>query len=215
MNRKTFSTLYVCIVGLYVMFEWWSYSGLFKMLAETQLQYWGHYFIEGTLLTTSLIYAIPALIIGTVLKKDSTNHAVPENPLKLRKSAKISMLTGLIIIAVLIVAMFGVSTYWQDPILSTLVLGKDTEPKSSYVELKGMAQPKLLTSYQEYRNTSVVKYIIVPITSPEWKPGNPLQYFYRTRIEGDYVVVDFDESQTMHTFTRQEAPFLTVVLQSF
>src|SRR5271163_4341042 len=71
---KTLYYAYMVLVGLYCAYAWSSYSGLYRLAAETQLQYMESYSIKLTLLLTLLgaaaIGAVPLYILARVMGVD-------------------------------------------------------------------------------------------------------------------------------------------------
>ena len=65
---------YMALVGLYCAYAAYSYSGLYRLAAEAQLEYWDSYSIKLTLLLTAfgamLIGAVPFFLLARVLGVD-------------------------------------------------------------------------------------------------------------------------------------------------
>jgi hypothetical protein len=217
MNRNFIEWTIGGILMIYGIYEGWSYTGLYKLIAETQLDVMGSYSIKlaivlemgalvaiwwGILKLLSRLFGLePGRVEKFILKGiQSTDNQ--QNPQKLRQQAKRTVFIGLFLLLVVSAAAFAADRYWQDPPLTALVLGQDTEPQSSYVEIEGVVQPQLVLEYADKSTTSTSIHYVIPLTSSEWKEGDPLQYFIDTGITSFQ-----DVSGKFHNYNRELKPF--------
>jgi hypothetical protein len=56
--------LYVVAVGAYVVYGWYSYTGLYRFAAEWQLEHFGVYYLKLTLIVPLLILLIPGAVLA-------------------------------------------------------------------------------------------------------------------------------------------------------
>lgn len=197
MRRNFIEWAIGAMLMLYGIYEGWNYTGIYKLIAETQLDLMGSYGIKLTIvlemvalmllwwgilrLFRALFGLEPGRVEQFILRGvgSSDNR---KDPHILRHQAKMAVFIGLALLLVVSAAAFLADRYWQDPPLTALVLGKDLEPKSSYVEIEGFLQPQFVVEYAEKSTTGATTHYVIPLTPPEWKKGDPLQYFIDTGI---------------------------------
>ena len=68
-NRLTGIAVFLSMAGLALVgWWWWTYTGLYRLIAELQLQWWGSYDLQLTFVVTAVpVVALPMLVLGVVL----------------------------------------------------------------------------------------------------------------------------------------------------
>ena len=56
--------LYVVTVGAYVCYSWYSYTGLYRLAAEWQLEHFGAYWVKLTLMVPLFALLIPGAVLA-------------------------------------------------------------------------------------------------------------------------------------------------------
>ena len=136
---RTFPSLLALAMCL---FWWWTYSGLFRWLAELQLALFGSYYLIITLLFSLLAFLIPMGIVGSYVEdagwlSDETPHGDPE-----RFNVPAGILT-------LTVMALGVGWFTNqripsgDPVEITLGEIRSGRPIPGHVSVQGFARPDL------------------------------------------------------------------------
>ena len=207
---KTLYYAYLVLVGLYSVYAWYSYSGLFRLAAETQLQYMDSYSIKLTLLLTALgaaaIGAVPLYILAKAMGVDLKAVRQEVRSASRTQSSKAMPLVMVALLAIVVSAVAGFLGYQQatTPItVADVDLAKPGAPVSGHAKLSGVVVPNYTVKWETKTsgNSRIDTYI--PIVAPGWKPGEPITYFMRTGIDmmqragtGEYVAL-----------TRGTAPF--------
>lgn len=218
MNRNFIEWTIGVILMIYGIYEGWNYTGLYQLIAETQLDVMGSYSIKlaivlemgalviiwwGILKLLSILFGLGPGRVEKFIRQGIELTDNQQDPQKLRQQAKRTVIIGLFLLLVVSAAAFVANRYWQDPPLTALVLGKASEPKSSYIEIEGVVQPQFVLEYTDGSMTSTrTHYYVIPLTSPEWKEGDPLQYFIDTGITSFQ-----DVNGKFHNYNSESKPF--------
>jgi len=200
---KTLYYAYLALVGLYCAYAWYSYSGLFRLAAETQLQYMESYSIKLTLLLTLLgaaaIGAAPLYILARVMGVDLKAVRQEVRSANRTGGGQVMPLIAFALLAFVVAAVAGFLGYQQATtpvIVADVDLAKPGTPVSGHARLSGVVVPNYTVKWETKTsgNSQIDTYI--PIVAPGWKPGEPVTYFMRTGIDmmqradtGEYVAL--------------------------
>ncbi len=217
MSRNYIEWTIGVILMIYGFYEGWNYTGLYQLIAETQLDLLGSYSIKLTIVlemgalvaiwwsilkVLSLLFGLEPGKAEKFISKGIDSNDNRKNPQKLRRQAKRTIFVGLfLLLAVSSVALLA-DRYWQDPPLTVVVLGKDAEPKSTYIEIEAVAQPRYVLSYYDKSMSGTRTHYVLPLTAPDWKDGDPLQYF----VNMEFTSLQ-DVNGKFHNFDNETKPF--------
>jgi hypothetical protein len=169
--------LYLAGCLAFVGYEWYSYSGLYRMAAEWQMDTFGSYSLKLTALVLLVALMIPGAIVAKLLGLE-LKGLEPRAP---------AVDVRLVLVAGLILAVMAAGAGWygygkatEKVAFESFDLSNGKVPPSNHVTMTGVAHTEYLVEFETKHNgsTSVDRY--VPITAANWRPGDPLVYFMKT-----------------------------------
>lgn len=191
--NKSINLVFTAGIAMYVFFEKITYSGIYRLAAEKQLALSGSYSEKYTLLASGLVYIIIGIIVMLLINKIFPELGLLGKVVKIkpeityseykRLRAKKVLALGIGLFAISAIAFFAGSHFFDNPEPSFLNIEKEADPRSSWVDVAGTAQVNYIIEYSEKRGGIQEKYIVVPITSADWKQGQPIKYFIRAKQE--------------------------------
>jgi len=193
--RNPFYLLFVVWLvggGLYILYAWTTYSGLYRWAAEWEMAQFGSYEVEGTLV--GLFFALIGLpagvlaLFGKLLGRSDASSAFTAAMGKpavgtRQASPRLFVLLGLV--ALLVAAGAGWLGYHksQQPVTFEAVnLADGKAPQSNRVEMTGVARTDLIVQFEETINGNKTETTYLPLTAPDWKDGQPITYFLRPAV---------------------------------
>jgi len=189
--------------------SWYSYSGLYRLIVEWQLETFGSFSLKMTLLGMMLVLIVPIVIVGRLL--GGPNLLKRPDLVQAQTSPGLMALLGLL----LLVASAGVGWFAyqksQEPITYEPVdLAAGQLPSTQHVVLTGIAQTEYVMQYETKRGSSSTVHTYVPLTSSTWRHGEPLVYFLKTNAtaympEGGGRTFAFSRSTPPFKMTTQQA----------
>jgi hypothetical protein len=176
---------------------WWSYSGLYRLLAEWQLHTFHSHYPKYTGVVELLLCMIPVVIaiqiIGGLREKErSPADAAAQAESYAARSARTSnwlqshrrRLIGLVVTAMAAVAgvyFTALGLLAGDRVsVDAGAIEKGERPGGRYVELTGRPLVDDAVSVSEEGRSSSAK-IYIPVVSAEWQPGQPVRFYLETR----------------------------------
>jgi hypothetical protein len=212
MNMSTKNAVYWLYMAgccAYIGYEWYSYTGLFRLAAEWQMDTFGSYSVKLTLIGLAIALLIPAAVVAKLLG------------LELRglepKAPALSLSPGVVLLAGLALAAVAAGAGWlaygkvtAEVAFDAFDLSKNKAPPSTHVVMSGIAHTEYQVEFETKRSgsTSVDRYF--PITAADWRRGDPLVYFVKTNATA-YMP---PEGGTSFTFSRRTPPFPMTVQPS-
>jgi hypothetical protein len=180
MDMKTKNYLYwLYIAGscVYVGYEWYSYTGLYRLAAEWQMSAFGSYSMKLTLLLPLLVLLIPGAVVAKLLGLEvNARRAAAVNA-----SPRVVLVVGLVLVAVAAGAgWYGYGKASANVAFEAFDLSNAKVPPSKHVVMTGVAHTEFQVEFQKKSggSTSLDRYI--PITAANWRRGDPLVYFMKT-----------------------------------
>jgi hypothetical protein len=178
---RTGGTLYVVACFAYVGYEWYSYTGIYRLAAEWQMSTLGSYSLELTFLVSFLVLLIPVGVLAKLLGWDMKTRGAPFSlrGLFAALSPRVLLLVGLMLVAV----AAGSGWWWWDEVNKDVTfevfdLSNDPAPLSTHVTMTGVAHPEYLVEFGvKSELTGRDRYI--PITAASWRRSDPLVYFMK------------------------------------
>lgn len=176
-NKKYVVWLYMGGCFAYVCYEWYSYTGLYRLAAEWQLSTFGSYSMKMTLLLPLLVLLIPGVVAARMLGVEvDARRSVAVNA-----SPRVVLVVGLVLVAVAVGAgWYGYGKASADVAFEAFNLSNSQAPQSTHVVMTGFAHTEYQVEFatKSGGSTSLDRYI--PITAANWGRGDPLVYFMKT-----------------------------------
>jgi hypothetical protein len=169
--------LYVITVGAYLIYGWYSYTGLYRLAAEWQLEHYGSYSMKLTLVVPLLILLIPGVVLAKLFGVQD----------QLRSAGTGAGSSGMFALLGVMALAVAVGTGWYGYLKSTeqasfesVDLSKGDTPRSAHVALTGVARTEYVIEFETKiaGTTPIDRYI--PLTPAAWRRGEPLVYFLKT-----------------------------------
>jgi hypothetical protein len=198
--KKYLFWLYVAGCFVYVGYEWYSYTGLYRLAAEWQMSTFGSYSMKMTLLLPLLVLLIPAAVAVKLLglEVDARSAAA------VNASPRAVLVLGLVLIAVAVGAgWYGYGKASANVAFEAFNLSNSQVPQSTHVVMTGVAHTEYQVEFQTKSggSTSLDRYI--PITAANWRRGDPLVYFMKTNA----TVYMSPEGGKFFEFSQRTPPF--------
>jgi hypothetical protein len=169
--------LYMAGCFAYVGYEWYSYTGFYRLLAEWQLSTFGSYSGNITFAAPLAVLMIPGAVLAELLglgPKFKLKLGALEPGIRALASPRRLLTAGLVLAA----ASAGTGWYCYSKTTGivayeTFDLSKGNAPLSDHVTITGVAHP-------EYWVETYSDNLYMPITAADWQRGDPLVYFMKT-----------------------------------
>jgi hypothetical protein len=199
-TRSYLSLLYGAGCLAYSFYELHSYTGLFRLAAEWQMDTFGSYDEKLTLLAPLLGTLIPGIVVARLLGWEINSR---ETLAELTTPRALSAI-GLVLLA----ASAGVGWYaygksTEKVAYEAFDLSKSKAPPSNHVVMTGVARPEYQMEFEIKRNASTTVDRYVPVTAADWRRGDPLVYFITTKAAA-YTPPEGGKS---FAFSRRTPPF--------
>jgi hypothetical protein len=159
----------------YVCYGWWTYTGLYRLLAEWQLSMFDEYELKATFVGALAVLVLPAVILAKRLglREPAPSSASPE---RIMLIAFVAMAAG--------AGWYVYSTLTEQVTIEAFRafdLSKSNAPPSDRVVMTGIAHPEYQVDFGSPRRPDHY----VPVTAADWTRGDPLIYFVRIRAGDD------------------------------
>ena len=171
--------LYIAAVCAYIFYEWYAYTGLYRLAAEWQLEQYGSYRARLTLLFPLLVLGSPAAVLVTLTgMQDQMRNAGSG-----AGSTAIFVLLGVVALAVATGAgWYGYVKSMETFDVESLDLSKGDTPRSTHVTITGIARTEYIIEFGTKRDSTTILDRYIPLFAASWRPGQPLVYFMKTNI---------------------------------
>lgn len=169
--------LYVAAAGAYVFYGWYSYTGLYRLAAEWQLEHYGSFSVKLSLIVSLLILLIPGLVLARLFGVQTRLRDAGSGA----GSPGMFALLGVVALAVAVGAgWFGYEKTTETVEVESLDLSKNDTPRSTHVAITGVARTEYMIEFETKSagRTTLDRYI--PLTPAAWRRGEPLVYFLKT-----------------------------------
>jgi hypothetical protein len=169
--------LYVAAVGAYVFYGWYSYTGLYRLAAEWQLEHYGSFSVKLSLIVPLLILIIPGAVLARLFGVQDQLRAAGSGA----GSPGMFALLGVVALAVAVGAgWFGYEKTTETVEVESLDLSKNDTSRSTHVAITGVAHTEYMIEFETKTTgrTTLDRYI--PLTPAAWRRGEPLVYFLKT-----------------------------------
>jgi len=169
--------LYIAAACAYVCYEWYAYTGLYRMAAEWQLEQFGSYRMKLTLLFPIIVLLTPAAVLVTLTGMQDQMRMADAGP----RSPAMFVLLGVVALAVAAGAgWYGYVRSMETVDVESLDLSKGDTPRSTHVTITGIARTEYTIEFGTKRDSTTILDRYIPLTPASWRPGQPLVYFMKT-----------------------------------
>jgi hypothetical protein len=171
--------LYIAAACAYIFYEWYAYSGLFRLATEWQLEQFGSYRVKLTLLFPLMVLLTPAAVLVTLSgMQDQMRNAGSG-----AGSPAIFVLLGVVALAVAAGAgWYGYLRSMETVDVESLDLSKGDTPRSTHVTITGIARTEYIIEFGTKRDSTTILDRYIPLTAASWRPGQPLVYIMKTNV---------------------------------
>lgn len=178
----------------YVVYGWFTYTGVWQALAEWEIQQFGSYREKATLLTLItgpiLLLNLPILIIN-IIRPGTLPYQLLGRP-ALRRSPRagnpIKVLAAVAIMTLLCGSVAGFLGYQQMQEAVTFesvdLAHSVTPPVGRHVILTGIARTDETVVMRKISGGATTENIYLPVTQPDWRTGQPVMYFLNPHASG-------------------------------
>jgi len=194
----------------YAGYSWYSYSGLFRLIAEWQIETFGSFSLKLTLLGVILALIVPIAVVGRLLGGQNVVNT-PDALARAQSSPGLMALLGLLLLGAGAVAgWLGYQKSQETIAYESVDLTAGQLPSTQHVVLTGIVQTEYLMQYETKRSGSSTIYSYLPLTSSSWRRGEPLVYFLKTNAtaympEGGGRVFAYSHTTPPFKMTTQKA----------
>ena len=186
--RSVLAVAWIGLAAFYVIYAAATYTGLYEALAELQLRIFSSFDPTLTFLVLLIGLCLPVRFIAPEVWKRRTpaSLAKPADP----KAAQRLIRNTMLAIVVLGLAI-GISAGWlahtetsSAQTVAQLNLGQNdtTPPRAGRVIVSGRLQRRYAITVEETNNGSTTQTLYTPLTSPGWRPGEPVRYILREAL---------------------------------
>jgi hypothetical protein len=170
---------YIAAVCAYIFYEWYAYTGLYRLAAEWQLEQYGSYRVKLTLLFPLLVLGSPAAVLVTLTGMQDQMRMADAGA----RSPTIFVLLGVVALAVAAGAgWYGYVRSMETFNVESVDLSKGDTPRSTHVTITGIARTEYIIEFGTKRDSTTILDRYIPLTPASWRPGQPLVYFMKTNI---------------------------------
>jgi hypothetical protein len=170
--------LYIAGCAAYAGYEAYSYTGLYRLAAEWQMETFGSYDERLTFLAPFMATVIPGIVTARLLGWEiNAREARTE-----LTSPGFLLAAGLTLLAVAAGAGWhGYGKITEKIAFDAFDLSKSAAPPSDHVVMTGIAHPEYQVEFGTKRKgTASADHYYVPVTAANWRRGDPLVYFITT-----------------------------------
>ncbi|RJF89499.1 hypothetical protein D3874_23085 [Oleomonas cavernae] len=176
--------LWVLVVAAYFAWGVYSYSGLYKMLAQWQIREWGSYQVGWTALVPGFLLAGPALsVLGRRARVREAAEAPHDPAARTRRALRVILPLALVSLLAAAGAYYYSTTFASreaPPATVTIAaLGAATPPDGAVI-LVGEAQAVRTVALEETISGTKRLYRYVPIVKPGAAATDPIRFFLKT-----------------------------------
>jgi hypothetical protein len=180
---------YAAAVVGYILYGWINYAGLYRWFAEWQLAQFGAYELKLTFVIPMFVLFLPGAIVfeRLGLRLGVTRRVWTRDPNAPQRQSgstlRYAALLGFALLAVALGAFWLGERKLSEPVTVEAVnLTANQAPQSAHVRLTAIAHPGLITKFETKSYGVTYTYTYVPMTSADWRRGDPLIYFVKTNI---------------------------------
>jgi hypothetical protein len=197
--------VWICFAAAtaYAGYSWYTYSGLYRLIAEWQLDTFGSFSVKLTLLGMILALIVPVAIVGRLLGGPNLMNK-PDGLARAQNSPGLIALLGLLLLAAGAAAgWLGYQKSQETIAYESIDLAAGQLPSTQHVVLTGIARTEYLMQYETKSSGSPTIHTYFPLTSSSWRRGEPLVYFLKTNATA-YMP---EGGGRMFAFSRTTPPF--------
>ena len=136
--------LYIAAACGYIVYEWYAYTGLYRLAAEWQLEQFGSYRVKLTLIFPLMVLLMPAAVLVTLTGMQDQMRGADAGA----GSSAIFVLLGVVALAVAAGAgWYGYVRSMETVDVESLDLSKGDTPRSTHVTITGIARTEYIIEF--------------------------------------------------------------------
>jgi hypothetical protein len=177
---------YVVLLCLLAFYQAYSYTGVYRWLAEWQLAEFNSYNLRFTIAGSILLPALPVCLIAEIFGVPYRTGWRPSAASGRRSTTPVAWMAAIGALALVMAAgsfALGYQKSTEAIVTDTVDLASGKPPQSDHVRMTGTARTDLIVKFQDRSGLRVY----VPLTPPNWKRSDPVVYFLLTNIDA-YVM---------------------------
>jgi hypothetical protein len=172
--------LYMAAACAYIFYEWYAYTGLYRLAAEWQLEHYGSYRVRLTLIFPLMVLLMPAAVLVTLTGMQDQLRSAGSGA----GSSAIFVLLGVVALAVAAGAgWYGYVKSMETFDVESLDLSKGDTPRSTHVTITGIARTEYIIEFGTKTSGTTILDRYIPLAPANWRPGQPLVYFMKTNTK--------------------------------
>jgi hypothetical protein len=190
-GRKVYLGFIYCLFA-YALYSWMTFTGAYPWIAELEVAHFGSYDVNATFLILVIgLVLVPAVLVlvpihvvrklrGLPTVNLTAPAAVPAKPMSPANERRIYLGIGALGLVMFLVG--GAITYNKSQRVVTFVpfdVSGGVAPTSDYVELTGIAVPRMQLQFEEKSSGHTTTTTYIPVLPQGWKKGDPVTYFLR------------------------------------
>lgn len=202
---------YFALVVAYVGYAAYSYTGLYRLAAEWQMQAFGSYESKLTFFAPVLILMLPAALIERIFglgpkKRSTTATSTPSRASK--SSSRLPAILALIGVTALALAggsaLLGHRKSLEEKAFESADLANNATPSSTHVVMTAVARTEYVLKFETKIGAASRVDTYIPLTPTNWRRSDPLVYFLKTNAT---VYLPPGEFKPL-AYARETPPFL-------
>lgn len=182
---------YFALVIVYAAYACYSYTGLYRLAAEWQMQAFGSYESKLTFFAPVLLLMLPVALVERVFglspKRRSTSVGAIAASGPSRASDPSSRLPPVLALIGAIASalaagagLMGSRISLQQNSFETVDLANNATPASAHVVMSAVARTEYISKFETTVGGTTRVDTYVPLSPPNWRRGDPLAYFLKT-----------------------------------
>lgn len=191
MNKTTAATIvraYLVLLCIYALYQAYSYTGIYRWLAEWQLAQSGSYNLRFTVAASILLPAVPVCLVAEIFRVPYRTGWRRSDPSKGGPTTHLKWIAIFGVLALAVAASSFVLGSWKSAepaVIETVDLPADKPPQSNHVRMSGLARTDMIVTLDGPRG----RKFYLPLTASNWKRSDAIVYFLQTNVDA-YLMPD-------------------------
>ncbi|WFU16419.1 hypothetical protein [Bradyrhizobium sp. CB3481] len=169
--------LYIAAACAYIFYEWYSYTGLYRLAAEWQLEHYGSYQLKLTLIVPLVVLLAPAAVLVSLTGMQDQLRSATQGG---GSPALFAVLGALAVAVAAGAGWYGYVKSMETVDVESFDLSKGDTPRSTHVTITGIARTEYIVEFGRKSSDTTMLDRYIPLTPANWRPGEPLVYFMKT-----------------------------------
>jgi hypothetical protein len=169
--------LYLIAAGAYTLYNWYSYTGLYRLAAEWQMEHYGSYSVKLALIVPLVVLMLPGAVLAKLFGVQDQVRSAGAG------SGSPALFIWLAVVAVAVAVgagWYGYAKAMETVDVENFDLSKGDAPRSTHVVITGVARTEYMIEFETKSAGTTTHDRYIPLTPAAWRPGQPLVYFLKT-----------------------------------